>query len=1324
MKYFHRKSLFGAFFLLITVTGFPKLPIDAPQLPPPTGTVITVSNWDELIDAVWNLQSNTTIVLQPGTYTIPEWWFINVGIDQENAIDNIVIRGATGNYDDVIIKGSSPGMYGPSPFGFFINNATNVTIADLTVGEVAHHAVQLNPPVIGAADGIRLYHCRFYDCGEQLVKGNFHEDNNGLPAGVSHGRIEYCLIEYTGWGPLDGYTEGIDLHACDDWVIQHNLLRNIRVVENTNHTHVPAILIWNNSSNITVNGNTIINCDRGIAFGLMDQTLYSGYPEVQTGLISNNMIFRQQDSVFYNDAGILAWDVRNVSIINNTVFDMVFTYPPIEYRFTKENSSIVIANNLVNPTTFGDRPPIWDRDNSGGNPQNDYQNATVLNNFIEATDQSFSFNYPGDLHLNGNFADSLFGIETYPDCLSDFDENLRGEITNYGADHSNQMNFETIATHSFTNYNGGTHPNTLSVSGNTITVNLNSIAGGNVYRAILNPGRNFNYYNLTENPFYESTMTLSCNGETLELLAPRYKTFDATSATTNCMLNGNILTIQIENQGSGFGDHVSLDVLCNVPLSAPIQQVTAANARFINGDAFITFTEVDTPITELEPDYLEFNNIYQEVRNGNIRYRIYRSPVPISSPQDILNAEFVDEVYPLSGWNPELEGPERVFPYYGQEGVVSRLPVDDEVLAEVGTGIYVNRFKESQNIDTAWYFISHTVDGAEDFSAIVPGMNLTNFVEESPGNGVVFLNKVQHENQFIYEPPCTLYFYTKWECPPAAAFPNEASNYLVVLRDDIDYTSFQPGISLKLHCWGGTLLNQCNWWFGSDQGHILVSANQFPFQTWWVGHHSSLGTLKSYNDGTVQPFTPFRLMNFICDFLRPEYDIDTTKIMLSGSSMGGSGTSMIGIRNGHLFSHLNGWVGVHDPGNTPTFQGSYEAALGDSSWHCNYSNVDFTTKYGGIEVKPEENYDVWDYFNNAKWLDAHPTAEIPWHTFSNGVNDEAIGWPQAVDYVQTLIAHKLPFNFTWGQNGHGQRAMVLAPYGYEWDRNSMITFRSDQSFPVFSNASSNNDPLNDPEGQINNYFFWETESIKDIADGWEVNISLCDRCAESSVTADITPRRLQHFITGPGSKYVCSWYENETLLTRDTITADDFGLVTFGNLEITKDLRKIIISSLPGQIINIPAGWSGLSSYITPNDNDIEDLFGNMAASLIYLGNLTGIYFPELEINTLHQWDSHSGYIIKTSAPTSITIFGNTETDRTVQLQTGWNLVPVLSSENVSLETLFAPLGDSIDVAVDVAGLSVYWPAFDIKTLSVLQPGKSYFIRVNQPCTLNFGTDK
>ena len=78
---------------------------------------------------MWYAQSDHTIVVMPGTYIIPEYWYINVGIDQSDHIDSIAIRGATGNYDDVIIKGTSPGMTGASSFGFFIHNGSNVPLS-------------------------------------------------------------------------------------------------------------------------------------------------------------------------------------------------------------------------------------------------------------------------------------------------------------------------------------------------------------------------------------------------------------------------------------------------------------------------------------------------------------------------------------------------------------------------------------------------------------------------------------------------------------------------------------------------------------------------------------------------------------------------------------------------------------------------------------------------------------------------------------------------------------------------------------------------------------------------------------------------------------------------------------------------------------------------------------------------------------------------------------------------------------------------------------------------------------------------------------------
>jgi hypothetical protein len=461
-------------------------------------------------------------------------------------------------------------------------------------------------------------------------------------------------------------------------------------------------------------------------------------------------------------------------------------------------------------------------------------------------------------------------------------------------------------------------------------------------------------------------------------------------------------------------------------------------------------------------------------------------------------------------------------------------------------------------------------------------------------------------------------------------------------------------------------------------------------------------------------------LNFVFDFLSPKYEIDSNKIVLAGSSMGGSGTSMNGIRNGQIFSNLIGWVGVHNPGKTPVFEGSFENTLGDSAWKCRYSNVEFTAKYGGIEVKPEDNYNVWDYFDNSKWLAKNPTAELPWHTFSNGSNDAAIGWPQAQEYIAASLNYKAPVNFTWGLNGHDQRAQVLAPYGYEQDRNSNLVFRRNQSFPVFTNSSSDDDPMLEEEGQINNYFFWDTESIVDSEETWEISTCLIWSAPIDSVTVDVTPRRLQNLKIEPNEHFLCTYFENDELLRSENLVADENGFVTINNLAVGKNFRRIVLEPLRQQEFQLSAGWCGLSSYLQPVESDIETMFGNLEGHLLYLGNGTEYYMPNLGSNTLNNWDSNSGYFIKISEPASFQITGKSNNSRTVQLTTGWNLIPVLSSVNVPCEGLFSALGTAFVAAVEAAGHSVYWPDLEIYKLQELLPGKSYFIRVNQPVMLDF----
>jgi hypothetical protein len=72
-----------------------------------------------------------------------------------------------------------------------------------------------------------------------------------------------------------------------------------------------------------------------------------------------------------------------------------------------------------------------------------------------------------------------------------------------------------------------------------------------------------------------------------------------------------------------------------------------------------------------------------------------------------------------------------------------------------------------------------------------------------------------------------------------------------------------------------------------------------------------------------------------------------------------------------------------------------------------------------------------------------------------------------------------------------------------------------------------------------------------------------------------------------------------------------------------------------------------------------------------------------------------------------------------LQLDQGWNLIPVVVSCEVDVEVLFAGFSELI-IVKEVAGVHLYWPAFNINTLENLIPGKAYFVALSDAGSIEF----
>ncbi len=155
------------------------------------------------------------------------------------------------------------------------------------------------------------------------------------------------------------------------------------------------------------------------------------------------------------------------------------------------------------------------------------------------------------------------------------------------------------------------------------------------------------------------------------------------------------------------------------------------------------------------------------------------------------------------------------------------------------------------------------------------------------------------------------------------------------------------------------------------------------------------------------------------------------------------------------------------------------------------------------------------------------------------------------------------------------------------------------------------------------------------------------------------------------------------------------------------------------QLVSIPAGWSGLSSYIVPADPDAETIFSPIISKLIITYNMAGMYYPAVPVNTLGSWDVYSGYVIKLNDASGLPFWGSEVTNKTVSLNTGWNLMPVLSSSPYNIVTLFTGV-PGFTIAKDVAGSVVYWKSYGINTIGNVLPGKAYYVRMSSAGSINY----
>lgn len=607
-----------------------------------------------------------------------------------------------------------------------------------------------------------------------------------------------------------------------------------------------------------------------------------------------------------------------------------------------------------------------------------------------------------------------------------------------------------------------------------------------------------------------------------------------------------------------------------LPLSvAHAAHVADIEASHRHGQTFITWKEPNPVTSNAKITALKLAQEISKLKSGarETTYRVYRSKEPIMSLDDLKP---VGEIGVLSAWRDpsDYASPVRI----DRLGVPLRFIISDggKPLAP-NQGLYVHN---PVNAGDSYYAVTMVENGNED-RTLVNGMNvLVEPVVESVGQGEPVLQLSERKSSFngIKNPMVNVY--TRWEAPPNCAVEGFPMDYLVAVPENCP----EPmPCGLHLHSEHTSLIGGYGFWQYYEGGSVLVSTNMVPYD-WWTGYNENYWRFarratdkdereKSYVNGVVRPYTQNRLVSFL-DWVGKNYAIDQTRTFVTGSGMGGSGGIALAIRNPDVFSFCNSWGGVHSPAMSEHFKPSYNSAYGEADWN----------------IKTDDGSLAWDYFDDSDYLETHQEKSIPLVIFSGGMNDRNAGWEQALRLAITMQATRQPHIFRWDLDGELCRSRL--PVSLSDGPPMKMNIRDNQSLPAFTNCSLDGDPGTgklldeptpepearpgarrlkqrlydgDPQGQFNQFLFWDTENIIDDDDKWEITVGLTPQAPKANCRVDITPRRVVNFKTPPGTRVEWINLSGGRQIQSGIAVADDYGLITLPQLSVGKGGNMIAV---------------------------------------------------------------------------------------------------------------------------------------------------------------------
>jgi cellulose/xylan binding protein with CBM9 domain len=661
------------------------------------------------------------------------------------------------------------------------------------------------------------------------------------------------------------------------------------------------------------------------------------------------------------------------------------------------------------------------------------------------------------------------------------------------------------------------------------------------------------------------------SGKPLEIAGPWYDRLDATRAVRGRVGRANV---DFLFRVAPLIDTATacLDITYEgVPTAVP-PQVTAVKAVHRAGQTFITWREIEDLVQADTATWGALKGTLDSLdAKRRVRYCVYRSDRPITA-KSLAGAELIARVKPLSCWNINGRNIDRPVDMYianakglvtghgnpfgrasldgkwGLDCTIDRLVIEDGAAAlPCATGLYVHTPGKKGKV---WYAVVTCIDGVQNTRDMAQANTASVSEEAGIGEprsssrggllqGEPVLQRTMPKAKFYNYRQKRLH-YVRWLAPPYTHLPSQYYNWSVGVPDAAGKS---PSLELNLH------QNGHSYWrtnYRVDPDGIVLAPHDFPVASWWYGYHESLGTLKSFKQGVIQPFTERRMLAFI-EWAAKKWPVDRNRILVTGCTIGasGSGALHIGLRHPKVFNMVLA-------GHPAT-----DYARVARPAHRYWKRVAKTCEpiWGKLEwkMKTDTGQNVWDELNLITMIRERPTTlDLPLVTMTS---DSQFTNVNAREFFAVMLERRAPFiaSFTWA----GAR-LVPVSMNATYPTALRLDVRKNKSMLAFSAPAELSIIKKGKMGTANIALRWS--DVVDVAGRYEVTVSNRGR---KQITADVAVYRLQKFRVDKGKSY--AWRltsaDGKTEHQKGESLVGNDGLLVLKGVNLTVGSRRLIVTA-------------------------------------------------------------------------------------------------------------------------------------------------------------------